>query len=173
MNFTCSRIYRYEVVDATLPMGSTTGFWSILCAYIIPGVILAVIIVLALIRKFAPALVMKIKGWIGLSDAEGGARLRHAKIKDRAGGGTWHDHAKEIVSDLKEQKIHERRADNNDEELDSNPDEMQKEQDPSSSSSELAKNGDKEDDSDSFSLSDSDDSGASDFESDEDSDNLL
>eukprot|EP00658_Telonema_sp_P-2_P039093 TRINITY_DN27955_c0_g1_i2.p1 TRINITY_DN27955_c0_g1~~TRINITY_DN27955_c0_g1_i2.p1 ORF type:complete len:163 (+),score=49.42 TRINITY_DN27955_c0_g1_i2:170-658(+) len=157
--------------SATLPMSSTTGFWSILCAYIIPGVILAVIVVLALIRKFAPALVIKLKGWIGLSDAEGGARLRHAKIKDRAGGGTWHDHAKEIVSDLKEQKIHEHRADNNDEELNSNPDEMQREHD-SSSSSELAKSGDK-DDSDSFSMSDSDDSGASDFESDEVSDELL
>lgn len=166
MNFTCSRIYRYQVADATLPMSTNSGFWSILCAYIIPGIVLAVIIVLALIRKFAPSLVLKLKAWIGITDFEGGARLRHAKIKDRAGGGTWHDHAQEIVSDLKQRRVLEQRAEEDEEEeLHSDPEAPIKEASKSDSDEGKGKNSD--------SFSDSDDSDESDFESDENSDDLL
>lgn len=101
LNFTCSRIYRYVYVELSPDLPSDGGFWSIFAAYILPGIITAIIIIIALLRYCNPDLTIKLKKWAGFKELDDEARTRHAKIKDRAGGGTWHDHAAEVVSDLR------------------------------------------------------------------------
>lgn len=122
LNFTCSRIYRYVYVELSPDLPDNGGFWSIFAAYILPGIIIIIIIIIALLRYCNPDLTLRLKKWAGFKELDDEARTRHAKIKDRSGGGTWHDHAAEVVSDLKKNKIEEIQARNeiedSDEELD-------------------------------------------------------
>lgn len=112
LNFTCSRIYRYVFVELNPDLPNDGSFWSIFAAYILPGIMTAIIIIIALLRYCSPDLTMSLKKWAGFKELDDEARTRHAKIKDRAGGGTWHDHAAEVVSDLQNNKIDETHARN-------------------------------------------------------------
>ena len=120
LNFTCSRIYRYVYVELSPDLPSDGGFWSIFAAYILPGIITAIIIIIALLRYCNPDLTIRLKKWAGFKELDDEARTRHAKIKDRAGGGTWHDHAAEVVSDLRtNHKVEQLQARNELDETDS------------------------------------------------------
>eukprot|EP00758_Cryptobia_borreli_P013543 Tbor_TRINITY_DN5845_c0_g2::TRINITY_DN5845_c0_g2_i3::g.6523::m.6523 len=108
--FHCVKIDPLLIASPWVPDESAT-FTKLFLMYVIPNVIFFLLFMMSIIHRCNPYVMAKLKSWGGFT------AMDEEEIRNHAGGGTWHDHVDEIITDLKSRGVHEKRADKEEEEM--------------------------------------------------------